>query len=271
MPLPSSGAISLNQINTEFGRGLNLNAYRGTQYYTASAGPFTFPSGAIAFSDFYGTQLVSPKSVSYTASFWVGSALVTSHSVSGVSIGTAASNRYVYLAIMTSYTFHTWTPTNVSIGGVAATLLYSAPANWPHRVHFFGANVTSGTTATISYNTANSVVTQGNVWAAYGMSSPLTVQSSAGSTDNSNPVTLNVTCQASDVILGQGNMIDASGTGPSWTGITLNVFQNVVDTTQGRTFYIGAGSLLTSASGQNISYNYGASGVWRAAAVIVLR
>lgn len=271
MPLPSSGAISLNQINTEFGRGLNLNAYRGTQYYTSSGGPFTFPSGAIAFSDFYGTQLVSPKSLSYTSSFWDTSSLKTSHSVSGVSIGTAASNRYVYLAIMTSYTYHTWVPTNVSIGGVAATQLYSAPANWPHKVTFFGANVTSGTSVTISYNTGNAVATQGNVWAAYGMVSPLTVQSSAGSTDNSNPVTLNVTCQANDIILGQGNMIDASGAAPAWTGITQNVFQNVVDTTQGRTFYISAGSLFTSSSGQNISYNYGGSGVWRSAAVIVLR
>lgn len=59
MPLPSSGPITLAAINAEFGRGLNLNAYRGTQYYTSSGGPFTFPSGAISFSNFYGTQLAA--------------------------------------------------------------------------------------------------------------------------------------------------------------------------------------------------------------------
>jgi hypothetical protein len=49
------------QINAEFGRGNNLNAYRGTTYYTSSGGPFTFSSGAISFSNFYGTQVNSPS------------------------------------------------------------------------------------------------------------------------------------------------------------------------------------------------------------------
>jgi hypothetical protein len=48
------------QINTEFGRGNNLNSYRGTTYYTSGGGPFTFPAGAISFSNFYGTQATSP-------------------------------------------------------------------------------------------------------------------------------------------------------------------------------------------------------------------
>jgi hypothetical protein len=48
------------QINAEFGRGNNLNSYRGTTYYTASGGPFTFSSGTINFSDFYGTQVNAP-------------------------------------------------------------------------------------------------------------------------------------------------------------------------------------------------------------------
>lgn len=53
--LQTSGAISMSDINTVFSRGNNLNAYRGTTYYTASTGPNTFSSGAISFSDFYGT------------------------------------------------------------------------------------------------------------------------------------------------------------------------------------------------------------------------
>lgn len=52
--LPSGFPISLTQINSVFdSRGLNLFAYRGTQWYTAAGGSGTFSSGAISFSDFY--------------------------------------------------------------------------------------------------------------------------------------------------------------------------------------------------------------------------
>jgi len=48
------------QINAEFGRGNDLNSYRGTQWYTAAGGAGTFSTGALSMSDFYGKQLASP-------------------------------------------------------------------------------------------------------------------------------------------------------------------------------------------------------------------
>ena len=48
------------QINAEFGRGNDLNSYRGTQWYTAAGGSGTFSTGALSMSDFYGKQLASP-------------------------------------------------------------------------------------------------------------------------------------------------------------------------------------------------------------------
>jgi hypothetical protein len=67
--LQTSGSISMSQINTVFGRGTNLNAYRGTTYYTATTGPNTFPStsSAISFNNFYGTGPSSAVTVNINA------------------------------------------------------------------------------------------------------------------------------------------------------------------------------------------------------------
>lgn len=68
MTLPSSGTLTLAQINAEFGRGLNLNSYRGTQWWLDNGTTGTFPTGAISFSDFYskrGTSPVSPGAADY--------------------------------------------------------------------------------------------------------------------------------------------------------------------------------------------------------------
>ena len=66
--LQSSGAINLSQINSVFdGRGLNLNAYRGTTWFTSAGGSGTFSSSAIAFGDFY-SKGPSSASFSFTIS-----------------------------------------------------------------------------------------------------------------------------------------------------------------------------------------------------------
>lgn len=67
MPLPASGAISVNDVNTEFGLGQNLNVYRGELHGTTSGTAGVFSSSSINLSDFYSKQKVTaggPSSLS---------------------------------------------------------------------------------------------------------------------------------------------------------------------------------------------------------------
>jgi hypothetical protein len=76
--------ISMSQINSVFdGRGNNLNAYRGTQWYTAAGGSGTFPSTPISFNDFY---LKGPNPAGFTT----------------VSLATVPANSFAYYTTSTS-------------------------------------------------------------------------------------------------------------------------------------------------------------------------
>jgi hypothetical protein len=59
--LPPSGQLSMNQIQTEFGRGNDLGAYRGTQWWTDVYGQTgTFTSTELGIDQFYGKRGSSP-------------------------------------------------------------------------------------------------------------------------------------------------------------------------------------------------------------------
>lgn len=61
MPTPVSGPIDMATINSVFARGTNLNAYRGTIWYSPNSLIFGyFPTGAISFLDFYNKQPNDP-------------------------------------------------------------------------------------------------------------------------------------------------------------------------------------------------------------------
>lgn len=69
MTIKASGSLSLQEINTEFGLGTNLNAYRGVRWWTDDNTTGTFNSSNISFNEFYSkraTSPVVPGSANYT-------------------------------------------------------------------------------------------------------------------------------------------------------------------------------------------------------------
>lgn len=130
----------MSQINSEFGRGNNLNAYRGTSHSTG-----TFPSGAISFSDFYGRSIPvsggtfspdgsasSGSRVSQYAFSYLGTASVT--------ITCTQSATWTYSRLSGSFG-----SANISSGASASSITFSMVAgNSSFRYSDWNLDATSG-------------------------------------------------------------------------------------------------------------------------------
>ena len=70
MTLPSSGPISISQINAEFALGNSLSDYQGVTWYTDANATGVFATSPLSMSDFYGKRKypnVTPGSTTITA------------------------------------------------------------------------------------------------------------------------------------------------------------------------------------------------------------
>jgi hypothetical protein len=155
MTLQTSGAISLGDIGTEFE---DSAPHSLSEFYGATSG---IPaSGAISIGDFYGKSF-APTSIVRTSSARYGGTS-TNMTVTGVSIGTAASNRYVVVAIAKRY----YQQTSCTIGGVTATEAVTCPGG----IGIWYALVPTGTTADINFTTTNNSGAYAalTTWAVYG-------------------------------------------------------------------------------------------------------
>jgi hypothetical protein len=150
MALPSSGVLTLNDIQTEFG-GTNpiglSEYYRGGGLVPDTAINAGIPtSGVISVTDFYGAT--NTIALNFTTHG-------TGANGSSISIGTARSTRMVHLS---GYTSNGVEVTSVTIGGVTAAILRAcavpAAAQPGGNTWQAWAKVPTGTTATVSVNTA---------------------------------------------------------------------------------------------------------------------
>jgi len=103
-----SGAVSMSGINSVFGRGYNLNSYRGTQYYINGGGQtayaFNSNPSSISMSNFYGT---GPVPNYWYVQYFSGS-LITYFNYSGWNqltqiVGSVAIGPYTITQIIIGY------------------------------------------------------------------------------------------------------------------------------------------------------------------------
>ena len=93
----------------------------------------------------------TPTPLVFGSYLWSGSISAASYTWTGMAIGAAASDRWVIAALLINNNGAQYLA-SVTIGGVAATLLYSAPAAGTARVRFeyWAAPVPTGTTANVA-------------------------------------------------------------------------------------------------------------------------
>ena len=144
MALPSSGVLTLDDIQTEFG---GTNPIDLSDYYRAgglvpdTAGNAAIPtSGVISVSDFYG----SANSIALNfATTFTG----TINNGTSITIGTARSTRMVHIMGYLPST----PPSSGSIGGVSMTIIRSASGSTTWWQGW--AKVPTGTSASVTLNT----------------------------------------------------------------------------------------------------------------------
>jgi len=132
MALQSSGAISLANIQTEFG---GTNPISLSEYYSTGNAP---ASGEIQLAaDFYGTSNI----IDLDFAIQGGTTTRGAGTHSSVSIGTANTNRMV---VISAHSYGTTSPSAITIGGNAMSLLKTGT-----RQYIAYLKVPTGTTADI--------------------------------------------------------------------------------------------------------------------------
>ena len=122
MTIKTSGALSMSEINAEFGLGTNLGAYRGVTWYTDAGGSGTFASTDLAMSAFYGKSknpaggtTGEPYSGSAFGDLWTGGFPANPPRIQLVFYSNGTWNGVARLSGQT-YSGNWFTPTTSNIG-----------------------------------------------------------------------------------------------------------------------------------------------------------
>jgi hypothetical protein len=213
-------------------------------------------------------QLISHWNAPVTVSFGdTGSDSVnrTTYNFTTLSIGTAATNRYV-LAVVCANAAAALTISSVTIAGVAATPIYDVNygGGGTFRVAAYIALVPTGTTGDVDVTWSGSASNcQVGVWALYNLNSIVALDTASDITTNSSP-TLNVDTWEGGVAIGV-TMGNVSAT-TVWTGLTED-FDQITETVG----FSGASASTVAAFPRSISATLGGTQTAQTAIAFSLR
>lgn len=190
-------------------------------------------------------QRYRPAAFAYGASASDPSDL-SSYSFSSLSIGTAASDRYVIAAILIA-AGTVPTITSATIGGVAATALFSATSSFT-RSSFYIAAVPTGTTATLAFSLSSGAArAAGAVWSVTGL---ISATPSATAMSNASTGAASLVVGGGGFVIGASNSYAGGATHSyTWAGITEQ-FDTYVDSNEA---FSGASSSFDSTQSVSVT------------------
>lgn len=239
----------------------------GTTCTAAELGSFTYDTTISKMkwcdgSNWHFMGTVPDAAVAFVSN--TGSATdATSYTFTGLSLGTAAANRYIVVGIG-ARSASTPTITGVTVAGVAATSLYQYVSN-TSMAGFFIVPLPTGTTGDITINFDVTIVRMGiSVWSVSNLVYPTTPTSTYGIANGSGTATINT--GAGSVALGM--FYNHGSTPGTWSGINQDVSVIVNDTINLN--YASASSAFSTAQ-SSLAATFTATLNTNAGAVIVLR
>lgn len=179
------------------------------------------------------------------ASSAVSTADLTTYTFSSASLGTAASNRKIVIAV--SGAVHTTaTVSTMTVGGVSASLITGTKVRWPtslYGLEIWQADVPTGSTGDVVVTWSNAQNRTGiGVWAVYGAAAA----AHATATDNSAPYSQAVVVPAGGVVIGA--VWGGSPVSYTWTAPMTEKYDQEVESNQ-----LQSGASYASTAGETVT------------------
>ena len=190
----------------------------------------------------------TPTPLVFGSYLWASGIGAASHTWTGLAIGAAASDRWVIAALLINNNGAQYLA-SVTIGGVAATLLYSAPAAGTARVRFefWAANVPTGTTANVAVTSDGGSIWDGACATYYCAGEPTFFDGEHDATYTGTTFSVAIDVPEGGAVIATASN-DGSGVLSGWVGAAAD---STDDTEQ---VYLASADELSAETGRTVSF-----------------